>query len=188
VAASPGGQTAGAVSLPTMSARVTLRPATEADLDYFDRAVGPDEDPWNFFGFRQPGRMRRAFAENGLLTEDYAQLVVAADGVLVGDVGWHKVLYGPPPAGGHAYNIGITLLPEHRGRGYGTIAQRLLADYLFATYAVNRLEAGTDVENRAEQRSLEKAGFTREGVARGSQFRHGTWHDLVIYSRLRGDD
>ena len=52
---------------------------------------------------------------------------------------------------------------------------------------VNRVEATTDVENYPEQRSLEKAGFVREGVARGSQWRGGAFHDMVTYSRLRTD-
>ncbi|WP_199509482.1 GNAT family N-acetyltransferase [Nucisporomicrobium flavum] len=41
--------------------------------------------------------------------------------------------------------------------------------------------------NLAAQRVLEKAGVQREGVARHAQFRRGTWHDMVVYSRLRGD-
>ena len=39
-----------------------------------------------------------------------------------------------------------------------------LAAYLFATTRVNRVEASTDIENRAEQRSLEKAGYVREAA------------------------
>ena len=58
---------------------------------------------------------------------------------------------------------------------------------MLATYPVNRIEAATDVTNRAEQRSLEKAGFTREGVLRGAQWRNGRWNDMVVYSRLRTD-
>lgn len=53
--------------------------------------------------------------------------------------------------------IGIVLLPEHRGKGYGTAAQRRLARYLFDT-TVQRVEAGTDAEDIAEQRALERAG------------------------------
>jgi RimJ/RimL family protein N-acetyltransferase len=49
------------------------------------------------------------------------------------------------------------------------------------------VEASTDVENLAEQRALERAGFTREGVLRHAQFRDGGFRDLVLYSRLRGD-
>ncbi|MDP9309486.1 MAG: GNAT family N-acetyltransferase, partial [Chloroflexota bacterium] len=34
---------------------------------------------------------------------------------------------------------------------------------------------------------LEKAGFTREGIARKAQWRAGQYHDLVTYSKLRGE-
>jgi RimJ/RimL family protein N-acetyltransferase len=86
-----------------------------------------------------------------------------------------------------ALNIGISLLPGHRGRGYGSAAQRALAEYLFATTLVERIEAETDVENVAEQRALERAGFTREGVLRHAQFHVGRWRDTVIYSVLRAE-
>jgi RimJ/RimL family protein N-acetyltransferase len=43
------------------------------------------------------------------------------------------------------------------------------------------------VDNLAEQRALERAGFAREGVLRSAQFRDGRFHDLVLYSRLRSD-
>jgi len=78
-------------------------------------------------------------------------------------------------------------MPSERGRGYGTDAQRLLAAYLFETTDAQRVEAGTDVGNVAEQRALEKAGFVREGVLRSAQFRDGTYHDMAIYSRVRTD-
>ena len=65
--------------------------------------------------------------------------------------------------------------------------RRALAAELFATTDVHRVEASTDVENVAEQRALEKAGFVREGIQRGAQFRAGGRHDLVTYSRLRTD-
>jgi RimJ/RimL family protein N-acetyltransferase len=102
----------------------------------------------------------------------------------IGTVSWRQVRYGPTPES-VAWNIGISLIPEMRGLGFGTLAQRLLADHLFATTSVNRIEAGTDIENLAEQRSLEKAGFSREGVLKGAQYRAGAWHDLVIYAVVR---
>jgi RimJ/RimL family protein N-acetyltransferase len=40
----------------------------------------------------------------------------------------------------------------------------------------------------AEQRSLEKAGFTREGVLRGFEYRLGRRYDLATYGKLRGED
>ena len=70
---------------------------------------------------------------------------------------------------------------------YGTEAQAQLVAYLFATTEVNRVEAGTDLDNLPEQRSLEKAGLRREGVMRGSQFRAGAYRDLVVYGIIRAD-
>jgi hypothetical protein len=52
---------------------------------------------------------------------------------------------------------------------------------------VNRIEATTEITNVAEQRALEKAGFTREGILRGTTFRQGRRHDQVIYSVLRDE-
>ncbi|MGI9008459.1 MAG: GNAT family N-acetyltransferase [Streptosporangiaceae bacterium] len=59
--------------------------------------------------------------------------------------------------------------------------------YLFAHSQVNRIKAGTEVTNLGEQRALEKAGFLREGIARGAAFQNGRWRDGVIYSVLRGE-
>ena len=112
--------------------------------------------------------------------------VADGEGRLLGTVGWRTVTYGPNQ-GSLALSIGISLRPHGRGAGHGTRAQRMLAEYLFAGYPVHRLEASTDVDNVVEQRALVGAGFVREGVLRGAQWRRGAWHDLVQYSRLRTD-
>ena len=88
------------------------------------------------------------------------------------------IFHGPPPSN-RVYNIGIDIDPAHRRRGYGAEAQALLARYLFDTYTIERVEASTDVENVPEQRALERAGFTREGVLRRAQWRAGAWRDVA---------
>jgi RimJ/RimL family protein N-acetyltransferase len=90
-----------------------------------------------------------------------------------------------PAAGAYCWQIGIVLMPEARGRGVGTQAQRLLVRYLFAHTHVVRIEAGTELANIAEQRALEKVGMTREGVGRSTSYRNGKWRDGVMYSILR---
>ncbi|MFC4853326.1 GNAT family N-acetyltransferase [Actinophytocola glycyrrhizae] len=110
----------------------------------------------------------------------------ATTGDLLGGVSWHAVDYGGTVSCS-AWNIGIGLLPEARGRGIGTIAQRMLVEHLMATTELDRVEASTDVENVAEQRALEKAGFRREGVLRGAQLRGGVRRDLVHYGLVRSD-
>lgn len=98
---------------------------------------------------------------------------------------WLKVFHGPPPS--RCWNVGIGLLPDHRGRGIGTAAQRLLVDYLFSVSDAVRIEAGTLTDNIGELRALEKAGFHREGVLRSAQYLDGQWRDVVLFSRLRSD-
>lgn len=144
-------------------------------------------NPWNFFGLLAHNRRQRGYAADGFISDDDGTLAVESpDGTLLGDVGWHAVQHGPSTAC-RALNVGIALLPAHRGKGYGSAAQAVLATYLFQNTLIERLEAGTDVENLAEQRALESAGFHREGILRHAQFRAGSWHDIVQFSRLRGD-
>ena len=168
---------------------VRLRECTLADADLLDRWNREmDVGGFNDFGPREPVD-REVLARGPLRTARSGTLMIEAieTGERVGTVGFRLVtVYGPSP-NSDAYQIGIELAPEARGRGYGGEAQRLLADYLFASTAINRVEASTDAENMPEQRALEKAGYTREGTMRGSQFRGGRYHDLVYYSRLRTD-
>jgi RimJ/RimL family protein N-acetyltransferase len=113
-------------------------------------------------------------------------VVTDAEDHPIGTVSWRPVQYGPN-LGSQAQDIGIALRPESRGQGHGARAQRMLAQYLFATTPVHRVQATTDLDNVAEQHALERAGFRREGVLREAQWRLGDWHDLVSYARLRQD-
>jgi RimJ/RimL family protein N-acetyltransferase len=169
-----------------MTGLVALRPVAEDDLSWLaslsdgPAATGPHE--WH--GWRDSRREQRQWAESGLLGDNGGTLVVLHGTDRIGSVQWRKVQTGPTAAN---WAIGIGLAAEFRGRGYGSAAQRLLVRYLFAHTQVNRIEATTEITNVAEQRALEKAGFTREGVLRGSTFRQGRWHDQVMYSVLRDE-
>ena len=107
------------------------------------------------------------------------------DGSFAGFVCWWPTEAMAPPRS--VFEVGILLLPEHRGKGLGSIAQGLLADYLFSTTLANRIQASTAFENTAERRALERSGFQLEGVQRGVSFVDGKWRDGVVYSRLRED-
>ena len=167
--------------------RVRLRDVTLADADQLD-AWSEAPAPFNDFGGERGPVDREALAKGPMRNEKNGiQIVEVADGGRpIGTVSWHRVSYGPP-GGSDAWNMGIELVPDARGHGYGVEAQALVARFLFETTPVNRIEAQTDIENVAEQRALEKAGFVREGVIRGSQFRAGAYHDLVSYSILRDE-
>jgi RimJ/RimL family protein N-acetyltransferase len=174
--------------LPVHGVLVRLRDVTLADAELLDwMNLRKDVGGFNDFDLPYLPVPRDALARGPLRNEYNGTLIVETlRSDPIGSVQWRAVHYGPPDGSG-AWNIGIELLPAARGRGYGAEAQRLLADWLFAATNSNRVEAQTDVENIGEQRSLEKAGFVREGVSRGCQFRGGAFHDLVMYSRLRSD-
>jgi RimJ/RimL family protein N-acetyltransferase len=167
-----------------------MRDVTLDDADLLDSwSSDPDvRGEFNDFGVPPSPVNREALAKGPFRNERNGELIVErlTDNVPIGAVSWHRVGYGPNE-GSAAWNIGISLIPSARGHGFGAEAQRLLADYLFETTGFDRVEASTDVENTAEQRSLEKAGFVREGLLRGAQAREDGRHDLVNYARLRSD-
>lgn len=155
-----------------------LRPLTEQDLPL----IGSDDVGFDYFGPR-PARTEVAAPD---LNEQGGFAVVDADDQLVGTVNWIWQRWGPNVQSSNPM-IGIFLDPAVRGRGLGTAAQRDLVDLFFRHTVVHRIEAHTDVENLAEQRALEKVGFTREGTIRGAQWRDGSYRDGYLYSILRSD-
>ena len=165
---------------------IDLRPYTAADVHVVRTQVfGPGLGEFQWFGFTPP-RLLQEFENTGLLTPEGGRLVVEDDGELVGSVQWFRRDWGPPTTS-WCWEIGIALLPSARGRGVGTQAQVLLRDYLLDHTRAERIQACTDLHNLAEQRALDKAGFTREGLLRSAQWRSGRWHDQYLYSYVRSD-
>ena len=169
-----------------MGDEVMLRPVREDDLPMLEELTQDPERTGEFewFGWRDLQRWQRGWDENGLIGDDGGTLIVVSGTEPLGFVNWRRQELA---TAGFCWEIGIILRPEVRGKGTGTEAQRLLAGYLFAHTTAHRVWAGTEVDNIAEQRALEKAGFTREGVSRAIGWRDGAWRDGAIYSILRTD-
>jgi RimJ/RimL family protein N-acetyltransferase len=164
---------------------LALRPAAEEDLPLLERMA---QDPaaageYAWSGWRNLLSFRQGWAEDRLVGDDGGVLLIARGTERIGFVSWFQVDF--PPS--YYWSMGIALLPEARGKGYGTQAHRLLIRYLFAHTTAHRVEAVTEAENLAEQRVLEKAGFIREGVMRGVFWRDGAYRDGALYSLLRAD-
>lgn len=161
-----------------------LRPVREDDLAMLERLTNDPgtAGPHDWYGWHDPHLWQHRWSENGLLGSAGGTLVVTRGAEVAGFVSWRQVTTG---AISHCWELGISIAPEARGQGVGTQAQRLIARYLFACTQANRIQAVTDVKNLAEQRALEKAGFSREAVLREFGYRDGRWHDGVLYSVLR---
>jgi aminoglycoside 6'-N-acetyltransferase len=129
--------------------------------------------------------LRTDFERDGLAGPDGGSMIVELnDGTRIGTVGWRTERWGPS-RGSRCLAFGIALLPEFRGHGYGTNAQRELVDYLFRNTAIHRVQSDTALDNPAEQRSLRKLGMVEEGVVRQAELRDGTYHDHLLFSILR---
>jgi RimJ/RimL family protein N-acetyltransferase len=81
--------------------------------------------------------------------------------------------------------IGYGLIPTERAKGYCTEAVNIMVDYMFLSKNVMRVYAHFNVDNVASQKVLEKAGFSKDGVIRKSEFIRGEWRDRYLYSILR---
>jgi RimJ/RimL family protein N-acetyltransferase len=84
-------------------------------------------------------------------------------------------------------HIGVSLRPACRGRGLGTDTVLVLCRYGFAIRGLHRLQLETLVGNEAMIRIAQQAGFTREGVTRGSDWVNGAFTDSVIFGLLDSD-
>lgn len=166
---------------------LSLRKFRVTDLELieenFQSLDGASEHQW--FGFWNSNKLRQRLELDQGISADSGFLAVTLGEQTIGKVDWFVNTAWGRPDTSRCWEIAIGLFPAFRAQGLGTQAQRLLVDYLFAHYPQHRIQAATALENIAEQRALEKLGFTREGVIRQAQWRLGAWHDQVLYSVLR---
>jgi len=82
--------------------------------------------------------------------------------------------------------IGYFVLSGARRRGFGTTIARTVAEHAFSL-GIERVAAYVNVGNRASERVLERAGFTREGVVRSLPKPDGQRVDKTLFSLLPGE-
>jgi ribosomal-protein-alanine N-acetyltransferase len=73
---------------------------------------------------------------------------------VVGDIGF----MGPPDGG--VLEIGFSVVPDRRRRGYASEAATALVDWAFRDRTIREIVARSDAENEASRRVLVAAGFT----------------------------
>ena len=94
--------------------------------------------------------------------------------VLIGNGGFK----GPPDTEG-TVEIGYSVLPQFRERGYATEAVNMLIAWAFEDPGVRRVFAETGRDNFASIRVLDKAGFVQRGK--------GSEEGLIRFERARED-
>jgi len=79
---------------------------------------------------------------------------------------------------------GFAVGSEFWGSGIFKEGASLFLKFAFDTVGVHRLEARASVKNGRGNGALRKMGAVQEGVLRRSFFRHGEWHDQVLWTIL----
>ena len=97
-------------------------------------------------------------------------MIERESGCVVGDIGF----IGPPDERG-SVEIGYSVIPDRRGRGYASEAGRALVDFALDQLGVEVVVASCDNDNVASIRTLERIGFRRTSEADGQvRWRYGS--------------
>ena len=83
--------------------------------------------------------------------------------------------------------IGYWMGQPYAGRGYMGDALKLVIPFAFGELRLHRIEAACIPSNARSVRVLEKAGFTREGLARSYLRINGAWQDHFLYGLVCDD-
>ena len=176
----------GAVSWPLRTGRLTIRRARAADGEAMWRYRHPGEVArWTGW---QPSD--RADWQDLLGSRLGRTLVIEHDGQLIGDLmvriedGWAQRESAERARGVQA-ELGWTLDPAFRGRGFATEAVRELLRLCFEDLGLRRVTANAFAANEASWRLMERIGMRRElyGV-RDCLHRDLGWIDGVGYALL----
>ncbi|GGS74963.1 N-acetyltransferase [Planobispora rosea] len=140
-------------------------------------AVLAEVDPWT------PETLEQALARYDAYTPDPANVRFTIASLADGQVLGRCVVWGIDAFNRNAH-LGISLLPQARGRGYGLDALRVMCDYAFRIRGLHRLGLETLATNTAMIATAEKAGFRREGVHREHAWVLGAFVDEVLFGLL----
>ncbi len=169
------------------TARLTLRPFTDADLETFV-TYRSDPEVARYQGWIAPYSVEQgqAFIEQMKnqapgVPGEWLQLAIErkADGKMLGDIAF--VVHGKEA---QQAEIGLTLARAEQGHGYGTEAATRLLDYLFGELKLHRVYANCDVENPAAFQTLERLGMRREAHFVENLWFKGAWASEYWYAML----
>jgi len=108
---------------------------------------------------------------------------IVEDGAIAGMIALNDVLRGALQLA----NVGYWVARQHNGRGLASAALAEVVEFAFGEAQLHRLEAGTQPDNVASQRVLERNGFTKFGYARKLLLVEGEWRDHVLFERVADD-
>jgi ribosomal-protein-alanine N-acetyltransferase len=163
-----------------------IRHVRESDLDTLIGLLNNLDSRGEFLptALQSPHRFKRQYQESGLSTEQFERLVVEDDEKNIIGTVWH---FKAVPYFNAREIGGVSFDKSLHGQGKATHALVLMANHLFNTLHINRLELRINSHHKASKKIADKCGFTFEGVSRGANFLNGKHIDMDQYSLLRNE-
>jgi len=106
---------------------------------------------------------------------DFRMLIENLEGECVGTINSHTC-----NARAGTFQYGIYIQYEHRAKGYGTEAIKLLLTYFFHELRYQKVNVSIHAFNEGSIKLHRKLGFLEEGRLRQMVFTNGTYYDEVI--------
>jgi len=164
---------------------VNLRVMERDDIDFLAEC----RNDINFWGEHNPigeqfskSELMKGFdnaSNSAILIELKWFIIQKKDGIRIG------LMYHRTVQPWRLMEIGCFFVPSERGKRFGTEATQLMIDYLFLSRNIVRIQAITNVGNRAARKALENVGLRIEGTIRKLHFVRGVWTDYYLLSILR---
>ncbi len=160
-----------------MTAKIV--PITQRHIEGFHRALDfvARERRYRAFLEAPPLESTRDFVLNNI-TQNYPQLVVLSDGSVGG---WCDIVPKARPVHAHSGVLGVALLPEFRGQGWGG---RLIRQTLDAARAFGLHRVELTVRENNEIALYRKIGFETEGLMRDAIKVDGVCENVVLMALL----
>ena len=136
------------------------------------------------FEFRSEEEANRDLSwhiENSSMLETYQFAIFTHDGNFIGTADYREIDHVK-----RSCTVGITIGDKNYwGKGYGTDALSVLADYLFNRLNLRRIQLDTWSGNERAIKSYKKCGFQVEGVLKENEFVNGKYFDTIIMGLLK---
>lgn len=145
-----------------MNDEITLRALEPEDADMMYEAEN-DEAAWKYSDYLAPlsRELLRHYAltyEADPLRSGQLRLIIEKENIPIGILDLFEI----SPRHLRA-DMGIYLLPDYRGKGFGSHALEAAKEYCRVRLALHQLSATVAVSNRAAKSVFENAGFTVTG-------------------------
>ena len=176
-----------ALHFPVQTARLLLRPYTDADIDdLYDIQSRKDVTRYLYWGPRDWQQVRESLEQkmrsSGFRDEGDGLTLAAVlpeTGRVIGDVllVWTSRKH-------RQGEIGYVFHPGYGGKGYATEAAEVMLRIGFEGLGLHRICGRLDGRNAASGRVLERLGMRREAYLRQNEIVKGEWTDEMIYAVL----